>query len=200
MDVEKFEIIIITSIDVIEKKLSLAQDELNELSDITLNRSLRVNLFEIRNIVDHTINDICKEQSYDLEKSDFVDDSLDEIAEELYLSQYSGDINEVMSDFRTDFIKIINNNPVLMTALMPILSTLKKDVTTGIGTHRKFKSIVRMSTDLLVEIENENYSEYVFRAIEEIVDFSKCMTLEGSAPAPKLWAADNDNKNPKSES
>lgn len=95
------------------------------------------------------------------------------------------------SGFHVDIVNLIRLNPELMAQLSPLVRQLKVPTASRLSVARKFETLRDMADDFLDRV-SDDIPNYASRMLDEIADFSDCMSLpdESREPPP---LADNDN-------
>ena len=157
---------------------------------------LRLSIFEIESIVlnagGFTSRPEAEKSQTDKENELLIMEGLDELSEQLYLAQYPDTLSEVLGDFHRDLVTLIRLNPVLMQPLSPIVRQFKVETTSRLSTSKKFEVLLAM-TDQCIETLPDDFPFYVLRILDEIADFSKCMTIVTDNVDREIPTAANDN-------
>ncbi len=196
MLVEEFMQNFVTQFHAIEEALDEARKELNDVELPQGVGPLRLSIFEIENIVlnagGFTSRPEAEKSPTDKENDRLIMEGLDELAEQLYLSQYPDTLSEVLSDFHRDLVTLIRLNPVLMQPLSPIIRQFKVEASSRLSTSKKFEELLAM-TDSCIEALPSDVPNYALRILDEIADFSECMTIVTDNVDREPPTAANDN-------
>jgi hypothetical protein len=98
------------------------------------------------------------------------------LSEQLYLHQYPDTLAEVMDDFHRDMVSLIRLTPSLMRPLSPVVRQFKVETSSRLSTSRKFETLLSMIEDILDNLP-EDTPNYALRMLDEVADFSECMTI-----------------------
>lgn len=206
MQFEEFASNFVEQFESVETALVEARDELNESRnqlDATERpeglRPLRLTLHEVGNIL---VQVISFSGNPDADPSDpeeaayraYLQESFDELSEELFLKQFPDTHWEATDEFHADLVTLIRFNPDLMQPLSKLVRLMKGRPDTRLSVSRKFETLGKAAENVL-EALDDSLPDYVYRVLAELCDFSDCMdTVERSEDSePKSWIADNDN-------
>jgi hypothetical protein len=196
MLVEEFMNNFVTQFHAIEEALDEARKELNDVNLPQGVRPLRLSIFEIENIVlnaggfSSRSDDV--KSPIDRENEALIREGLDELSEQLYLAQYPDTLPEVLGDFHRDLVALIRLNPVLMQPLSVIIRHFKVEASSRLSTSKKFEELLA-KTDLCIEGLPDDIPDYVLRILDEVADFSECMTIVTENIEREIPTAANDN-------
>jgi hypothetical protein len=196
MRVEDFMENFVSQFQSIQQALAAACDDLNESCIPDGGRPLRLSKAEIANLV-LQVGGFAPDEHPDTTAEDkrnesLIMEGLEELTEQLYLDQYADTLSNVMADFHRDMVMLIRLVPSLMLPLSPIIRQFKIETNSRLSSSRKFKKLLA-ATEALLESLDEDTPNYALRIIDEVADFSECMTvvtenLDRETPVPA-----NDN-------
>jgi hypothetical protein len=180
MLVEEFMENFVTQFEAVEAALVEARNELNDVDLPAGIGLLRLSKVEIANIVVHaggfTIDDRADKTADEKQNEFLIMEGLDELSEQLYLHQYPDTLAEVMDDFHRDMVSLIRLTPSLMRPLSPVVRQFKVETSSRLSTSRKFETLLSMIEDILDDLP-EDTPNYALRMLDEVADFSECMTI-----------------------
>ncbi|MCS4090036.1 hypothetical protein [Rhizobium sp. BK176] len=180
MRVEEFMENFVDQFAAVEEALDEARKELNDADLPDGIGPLRLSKVEIANIVVHaggfTIDDRADKTAAEKQNESLIMEGLDELSEQLYLHQYPDTVSEVMDDFHRDMVSLIRLIPSLMRPLSPVIRQFKVETTSRLSTSRKFETLLSLVEDLLDDLPDET-PNYALRVLDEVADFSECMTI-----------------------
>ncbi|MDW9478627.1 hypothetical protein GOB57_07910 [Sinorhizobium meliloti] len=195
MLVEEFMQNFVTQFHAVEEALEEARQELNETDLPHGVGQLRLSIFEIKNIVLNAggfTNDPGAESPSAKENERLIMEGLNELSEQLYLAQYPNTLSEVLGDFRRDLVTLIRLNPTLMRSLTPIIRQFKVKAASRLSTSKKFETLLAM-TEECIDALPDDIPDYALRVLDEVADFSTCMTLVTDNIERETPTAANDN-------
>lgn len=180
MLVEEFMENFVTQFEAVEAALVEARNELNEAELPAGIGPLRLSKVEIANIVVHaggfTIDDSADKTADEKQNELLIMEGLDELSEQLYLHQYPETVAEVMGDFHRDMVSLIRLTPSLMRPLSPVIRQFKVETSSRLSASRKFETLLSMIEAILDDLP-EDTPNYALRILDEVADFSECMTI-----------------------
>jgi hypothetical protein len=180
MRVEEFMENFVDRFEAVEAGLDEARNELNEADLPNGIGPLRLSKLEVANIVLHaggfTIDDTADKSAEEKQNEFLIMEGLDELSEQLYLHQYPETVAEVMDDFHRDMVSLIRLNPSLMRPLSPVVRQFKVETSSRLSTSRKFETLLSMIDDILDDLPDDT-PNYALRILDEVADFSECMTI-----------------------
>lgn len=198
MLVEEFMENFVTQFEAVETALDEARAELNSVDLPPGIGPLRLSLEEVGNIVIHAggftprdDDDMTESERFSQE---IVMEGVDELTEQLYLAQYPNTLTEVVADFHKDIVAILVHNPDMMGTLSGIVRHLKTrpEHETRLSTSRKFEQLLQVTETAAAAILDDA-PDYALRILDEVADFSHCMTLTSDTTGKARPEADNDN-------
>ncbi|MCV9963953.1 hypothetical protein OIU34_18915 [Pararhizobium sp. BT-229] len=196
MLVEEFMNNFVTQFHAVEEALVEARAELNEAELPEGVGPLRLSKVEIANIVLHaggfTIDEREDKTADEKQNERLIMEGLDELSEQLYLHQYPETVSEVMADFHRDMVTLIRLTPSLMKPLSPIVRQFKVETDSRLSTSRKFEVLLAMVEDVLESLPDDT-PNYALRILDEVADFSECMTIVTENVEREAPTAANDN-------
>lgn len=196
MLVEEFMNNFVTQFHAVEEALVEARDDLNEAELPDGVGPLRLSKVEIANIVLHaggfTLDEREDKTTDEKLNERLIMEGLDELSEQLYLHQYPETVSEVMADFHRDMVTLIRLTPSLMKSLSPIVRQFKVETDSRLSTSRKFEVLLTMVEDVLESLPDDT-PNYALRILDEVADFSECMTIVTENTEREAPVAANDN-------
>jgi len=182
----------------VEQALLEARRDVNEVELPEGIGPLRLSLHEVMNILESVVEFVetapdPADSSQQVQFKKQLREGIDEIADQLYLHQFSPTLAEVREGFHKDLVKVILHNPMLMAVLSPIVRLLKGQTVTRLEVSKKFTMVSDATSAVLETLDEANTPDYVFRVLDEIVDFSECMILARPSSETQRPTADNDN-------
>jgi hypothetical protein len=196
MLVEEFMNNFVAQFQSVEEALLEASEDLNQAKLPDGVGPLRLSKVEISNIVLHaggfTIDERDDKTIDEKLNERLIMEGLDELSEQFYLRQYPETVAEVMTAFHRDMVTLIRLSPSLMAPLSPIIRQFKVEAGSRLSASNKFGRLLAMVEQVLESLPDET-PNYILRILDEVADFSECMTIvtenvKREAPAPA-----NDN-------
>ncbi|MBY3150825.1 hypothetical protein HFO56_00080 [Rhizobium laguerreae] len=185
-----------TQFEAVEEALVEARSELNDADLPDGIGPLRLSKIEIANIVVHasgyTVDQRDDKTAAETQNDFLIMEGLDELSEQLYLHQYPYTVAEVMDGFHRDMVALIRLTPSLMRPLAPVVRQFKVETSSRLSTSRKFETLLSMIEGILDHLPADT-PNYALRILDEVADFSECMTIVTEKVEREDPVAANDN-------